>query len=420
LQKLLIEGGHPLNGVINVQGAKNAALPVMAAAILLKSQTLELENVPNLHDVNTMAELLRELGAEVTFAKGEVKIDVPEELNWNTPATLVRKMRASSLVLGPLAARCGKVMLPLPGGCAIGSRPIDFHLKALKEMGAEISLKDGAVYAETDGRLKGANITFDFPSVGATENIMMAAALADGYTNIENAACEPEIVNLADVLRGMGVPVTGDGTPSVRILGQRFLNSSKSAVVADRIEAFTYLVAGVISRGKVTVKGIAPQLLSSALQKLEEAGAKLTLEPDSITAEYAGKILPVTIKTMPHPGFATDAQPQMMALLTLADGTSRIHEGIFESRLMHVPEFNKAGAKIAIQDNTAIVNGEEKIFGAEMFATDLRAGAAMILMGLAAEGTTKVGNLGHVWRGYDDIVGKLQSLGAKISLIDEE
>jgi len=419
LQKLLIEGGHPLNGTIKVQGAKNAALPVMAAAILLKEQTLELDNVPNLHDVNTMTELLRALGAAVTFKDGSVKIDVPQELDWNTPAALVRKMRASSLVLGPLVARCGKVRLPLPGGCAIGSRPIDFHLKALKEMGAEISLKDGAVYAETEGRLKGANICFDFPSVGATENIMMAAALADGATNIENAACEPEIVNLADVLRGMGVPVTGDGTPYIRILGQRFLKSSKSSVVADRIEAFTYLAAGVISHGCVTVDGISPQLLSAALQKLEQAGVKLTLAPNRITAEYAEKILPVTLKTLPHPGFPTDAQPQMMALLVFADGTSRIHEGIFESRLMHVPEFNKTGTKIAIQEDSAIINGVEKINGAEMYATDLRAGAAMILLGLAAEGITKVGNLEHVWRGYDDIVGKLKSLGAVLSLIDE-
>lgn len=419
MQKLLIEGGHPLNGTIKVQGAKNAALPVMAAAILLKGQTLELDNVPNLHDVNTMTELLRALGAAVTFKDGRVKIDVPQELDWNTPVALVRKMRASSLVLGPLAARCGKVLLPLPGGCAIGSRPIDFHLKALKEMGAEISLKDGAVFAETEGRLKGANICFDFPSVGATENIMMAAALAYGATNIENAACEPEIVNLADVLRGMGVPVTGDGTPYIRILGQRFLKSSKSSVVADRIEAFTYLAAGVISHGCVTVDGISPQLLSAALQKLEQAGGKLTLAPNRITAEYAGKILPVTLKTLPHPGFPTDAQPQMMALLAFADGTSRIHEGIFESRLMHVPEFNKTGTKIAIQEDSAIINGVEKINGAEMYATDLRAGAAMILLGLAAEGTTKVCNLEHVWRGYDDIVGKLKSLGAELSLIDE-
>ncbi len=416
---MLIEGGTPLNGTVRVQGAKNAALPVMASAILLKGQTLELDNVPDLQDVRTMAELLQRLGADVNFADGRMKISVPEELEWNTPADLVRKMRASSLVLGPLTARCGKTVLPLPGGCAIGSRPIDFHIKALRAMGARITLHDGAVYAETDGRLKGAGVAFDFPSVGATENIMMAAALADGSTTIDNAACEPEIVNLANVLRGMGVPVFGDGTSTIRIMGQSFLKSSISSVVPDRIEAATYLVGGVISGGKVKVEGIEPQLLAAALQKLEEAGAKLTLEPDSITAEYAGRLSAVSIKTMPHPGFPTDAQPQFMALLSLAEGTSVIQEVIFESRLRHVPEFNKTGTKIAVQENTAVVEGVSGIKGAEMFATDLRAGAAMILLGIAAEGVTKVGNLDHVWRGYEDIVGKLNSLGAKIRLIEE-
>ena len=416
---MLIEGGTPLNGTVRVQGAKNAALPVMASAILLKGQTLELDNVPDLQDVRTMAELLQRLGAEVHFADGRMKISVPEELKWNTPADLVRKMRASSLVLGPLTARCGKTVLPLPGGCAIGSRPIDFHIKALRSMGARISLRNGAVYAETDGRLKGARVAFDFPSVGATENIMMAAALADGSTTIENAACEPEIVNLANVLRGMGVPVFGDGTSAVRIMGQSFLKSSSASVVPDRIEAATYLVGGVISGGKVKVEGIEPQLLAAALQKLEEAGAKLTLEPYGITAEYAGKLSAVSIKTMPHPGFPTDAQPQFMALLSIAEGTSVIQEIIFESRLRHVPEFNKAGTKIAVQENTAVIEGVSALKGTEMFATDLRAGAAMILLGIAAKGKTKVGNLDHVWRGYEDIVGKLNSLGAKIKLIEE-
>ncbi len=419
MQKMLIKGGTALNGIIKVQGAKNAALPVMAAAILLKGQTLELDNVPDLQDVRTMAELLRQLGADVRFKNGSMTINVPENLDWNTPAEQVRKMRASSLVLGPLLARCQKVILPLPGGCAIGSRPIDFHLKALKAMGAAITLKDGAVYAETNGRLKGTNIIFDFPSVGATENIMMAAALADGSTTIENAACEPEIVNLAETLRGMGVPVFGDGTPNIRIMGQRFLKSSKASIVADRIEAVTYLIGGVLSKGKVTVTGIEPQLLTVALQKLEDIGAKLTLAPDSITAEYAGKLKAVSIRTMPHPGFPTDAQPQFMALLSVADGTSVIHEGIFESRLMHVPEFNKMGTKIAVQENTAIVEGVSEIFGAEVYATDLRAGAAMILLGITADGVTKVGNLHHVWRGYENIVEKMNSLGANISLIED-
>lgn len=417
-KRMLIRGRKPLNGSIPVQGAKNATLPIMAASILLKNKSLTLENVPNLNDVQTMSELLRQLGAEVTLDNGHMVISVPVQLNWDTPAELVRKMRASSLVLGPLLARFKQAVLPLPGGCAIGSRPIDFHLKALTKMGAQIDLKHGAVYAKAENGLKGTNIMFDFPSVGATENIMMAATVADGVTVIENAAREPEIVNLADVLRYMGAEVSGDGTSTITITGKKFLHSARAAVIPDRIEAVTYLIAGLITKGTITVSGIGRDLLEPTLTKLEEAGAEFICNQDSVEGMLNGNCKAVSLRTMPHPGFPTDAQPQMMALLALADGTSVIHESVFDSRLVHINEFKKMGAKIELQDNTAIITGVKKLHGAEVCATDLRAGAAMIILGLAAEGETIVGNLEHVWRGYENIVGKLRSAGADIELID--
>jgi len=415
--KMLIRGGNPLHGTVDVQGAKNAALPVIAASILLKGQRLTLDKVPDLQDIQTMSDLLRHLGATVEFKDGHMTIDVPEELNWDTPADLVRKMRASSLVLGPLVARCGRAVLPLPGGCAIGSRPIDFHLKGLTKMGAKIDLEHGSVYA-TASQLKGANIIFDFPSVGATENLMMAASLADGVTTIENAAQEPEIMNLADTLRAMGVSIKGDGTSTIKIVGQSVLHSANIEIIPDRIEASTYLIAGIITKGEVTVHGIDPGLLEATLQKLEEAGAEIKVSGHDVTAKWVSPLKGISLRTMPHPGFPTDTQPQMMAALALANGTSVIHESVFDSRLMHINEFKKMGAKIELQENTAIVTGVPKLTGAEVHATDLRAGAAMILLGLAAEGETVVSNLEHVWRGYESIVDKMKVLGADLELID--
>ena len=413
---MIIRGGTPLFGTVDVQGAKNAALPVMAASILLKGKRLTLKKVPDLYDINTMSDLLRHLGISVEFKNNFMTIDVPEELSWDAPAELVRKMRASSLVLGPLLTRCGKAVLPLPGGCVLGSRPIDFHLKGLTQMGAEIDLNRGSVYASA-GKLKGERITLDFPSLGATVILMMAAALAHGVTYIENAAQEPEIINLADVLRLMGIPIKGDGTPTIRITGRPEAGSAEAEIIPDRIEAATYLIAGIITKGAVTVRGIDSGLIDAILLKLEEAGATIEIMLDEVTAKCDGSLTGIPVKTMPYPGFPTDTQPQLMAALSLASGTSVIHESVFDSRLLHINEFKKMGAKIELQDSTAIVTGVGKLIGAEVHASNLRAGAALILMGLAAEGVTTVHDLYHVWRGYEGLVDKLRSLGADIELI---
>lgn len=417
-ENMIIKGGAKLYGTVDVQGSKNAALPVMAASILLKDGTLSLEGVPDLHDIRTMCDLLSDLGASVTFSGHSMKIDVPEKLKTETPVELVRKMRASSLVLGPLVARCGRAHLPLPGGCVLGSRPLDFHLKGLAKMGADIELRSGAVEAAA-GRLKGATITLDYPSVGATENLMMAAALAEGTTFIENAAKEPEIVNLAEILRLMGSPVRGDGTETIRINGAASLHSATGEIIPDRIEAATYLIAGVITNGAVTVKGISAGFMEAILNKLEEAGAAIDIFGDEITAKADAPLKGITVKTMPYPGFPTDVQPQMMAALTLASGTSVIHESVFDSRLMHINEFKKMGAKIEVQDNVAIITGVPALSGAEVCSSNLRAGAALILLALAADGVSTVSGLHHVWRGYEGLIDKLRSLGADISYPDQ-
>lgn len=413
---MIIRGGTPLCGMVDVQGAKNAALPVMAASILLKGKKLTLKRVPDLYDIHTMSDLLRHIGITVKFKNNFMEIDVPEELSWDAPAELVRKMRASSLVLGPLLARCGKAILPLPGGCVLGSRPIDFHLKGLTKMGAEIDLNHGSVYANA-GKLKGERITLDYPSVGATENLMMAAALAHGVTFIENAALEPEIVNLADVLRLMGIPIKGDGTSTIRITGMPEADSAEAEIIPDRIEAATYLIAGIITKGAVTVRGIDSGLIDAILLKLEDAGASTEVMLDEVTVKWTGPLTGVPLKTMPYPGFPTDCQPQLMAALSLASGTSVINESVFDSRLLHINEFKKMGAKIELQDSTAIVTGVNKLTGTEVRASNLRAGAALILMGLAAEGVTVVHDLYHVRRGYEGFEEKLKSLGADIELL---
>lgn len=418
--RLLIRGGRPLLGNVATQGAKNAALPVMASALLLRGGELTLERVPDLQDIHTMANLLRHLGATVSFEAGRMTISVPDELHWETPADLVRKMRASSLVLGPLVARCGNAILPLPGGCAIGSRPIDFHLKALVRMGAEIDLEHGSVHARTCG-LSATRIYFDFPSVGATENILMAAALTPGESTIENAAREPEIINLAETLRAMGAKIEGEGTGTIRIEGTRDLHSAKVEIIPDRIEASTYLLAGVMTRGAVTVTRINPEYLEALTFKLEEAGVPVKQTEDTLSVDCRGLAWSgISLKTLPYPGFPTDIQPQTMATLCMADGTSVIHESVFDSRYMHVSEFKRMGCKIDIQGNTAVITGIRQPVAAEVHASDLRAGAALILLGLSAEGETVICQMKHVWRGYEHIVEKLRSLGADIELLPDE
>lgn len=413
-----IRGGNPLKGTIKTQGAKNAALPVMAVCLLLRGETLTLDNVPDLYDINTMKELLETLGIDVEVTGSTMEFHAPEELKWEAPDNLVRKMRASSLVLGPLLANCGKVSLPLPGGCSIGSRPIDLHLKGLKQMGAEIEIQNGVVHASVKGKLRGRRIYLDFPSVGATENLMMAASLAQGETIIENIAREPEIDNLAAVLRCVGVPVELEGTGGVRIQGIERAKSGHERVIPDRIEACTYILAAVMTNGHVKVEDLVPSHIDAILAKLEESGAKFAVKQSSVEIFPSKKKLhPVSIKTMPYPGFPTDSQPQMAAALSIARGVSTIEESVFQARFLYAQELNRMGADIQISRDVAIIRGVEKLQGASVKASDLRAGAALIIAGLAAEGETTVDDMVHVWRGYEAIDKKLRSIGADVELV---
>lgn len=417
-----INGGIPLKGTLKTQGAKNAALPVMAACLLLKDGTLTLDNVPDLYDISAMNELLKILGVEIEIKRDEknsqAKFKVPDEIKWEAPESIVRKMRASSLVLGPLLARCGKVALPLPGGCSIGSRPIDLHLKGLKQMGAEIDIKNGVVYAKVNGRLRGRRIYLDFPSVGATENLMMAAALASGETIIENIAREPEIDNLASVLRCLGVPVELEGTGGVRIKGIDKAHSGHEKVIPDRIEACTYILAGIMTGGQITVTDVIPAHIDSMLAKLEEAGAGFSVKKNAVTVFPVKRLQAVSLKTMPFPGFPTDLQPQMVAALSLANGVSMVEESVFQARFLYAQELNRMGADIKISRDVAVIKGVGKLEGAYVKATDLRAGAALIIAGLAAHGETKVDDMVHVWRGYEKIDEKLRSIGADVELAE--
>ena len=410
-----IQGGIPLRGTVRTQGAKNAALPVMAACLLLKGGTLALDNVPDLCDVSTMMELLGALGVEVSREEDRVLLNVPEDIAWEAPEHLVRKMRASSLALGPLLARGGRAALPLPGGCSIGSRPIDLHLKGLVQMGAKIEIRNGVVHAAAD-RLRGRRIYLDFPSVGATENLMMAAALARGETIIENTAREPEIENLAAVLRTMGVPIEMEGTGCVRIKGVDEVQPGRERVIPDRIEACTYILAGVMTGGEITVCDVVPAHIDALLAKLEEAGARFSVRKGEVTVFPVERLQSVSLKTMPYPGFPTDLQPQMTAALALAGGVSMVEESVFQARFLYAEELNRMGADIRIKGDTAIINGVRRLDGASVRATDLRAGAALILAGLSAFGETRIEDMVHVWRGYEAIDRKLRGLGASVSL----
>lgn len=413
-----INGGIPLNGTIKTQGAKNAALPVMAACLLLRDGTLTLDNVPQLYDINTMIELIRALGVDVDFKDSQAVFRVPQELKWEVSESLARKMRASSIVLGPLLANCGKVSLPLPGGCSIGSRPIDIHLKGLKQMGADIEIRDGVVHASVKGKLRGRRLYLDFPSVGATENLMMAASLAQGETIIENIAREPEIDNLAVVLQCLGVPVDLEGTGGVRIQGIDKVHSGHEKVIPDRIEACTYILAGVMTNGHIKVEDVVPSHIDAILAKMEESGAKFSVRKNVVEVFPSKKKLhPVTIKTLPYPGFPTDAQPQMAATLSVSRGVSTIEESVFQARFLYAQELNRMGADIQISKDVAVIKGVDSLHGAAVKATDLRAGAALIMAGLAAKGETIVDDMVHVWRGYEAIDEKLRALGAQVELI---
>lgn len=400
MDKIIVRGGKRLNGTVKVEGAKNAVLPVIAATLLASDGKSIIKSVPTLSDVYTINEVLRYLNADVHFENGEVTVDASKELSVEAPFEYVRKMRASVLVMGSLLARNGHARVALPGGCAIGSRPIDQHLKGFEAMGAKVQVGNGFIEASVDGRLKGAKIYLDFPSVGATENIMMAASLAVGTTVIENVAKEPEIVDLANFLNKMGAKVRGAGTGTIRIEGVDVLHGTEHVIIPDRIEAGTFLIAAAITNGNVLVQGAVPEHLSSLIAKMEEMGVVFKEEEDGIRVISAENLKAVDIKTMPHPGFPTDMQSQMMALLLRAKGTSMITETVFENRFMHVEEFRRMNGDVKIEGRSVVMNGPTNLQGAEVAATDLRAAAALILSGLVADGITRVTELKHLDRGY--------------------
>ncbi|MBI5043076.1 MAG: UDP-N-acetylglucosamine 1-carboxyvinyltransferase [Nitrospirae bacterium] len=417
MQKIIINGGVKLKGEVKISGAKNAALPIMAASLLTESECI-IHNVPRLMDVATMGKLISYIGAEVKGIEDNntISINTKALTKCDAPYDLVKTMRASVLVLGPLIVRCGEAKISLPGGCAIGARPINLHLMGLEKMGAEIKLEHGYVWVKAK-RLKGAKIYLDISTVTGTENLMMAAALAKGATVIENAACEPEVVDLSNFLNKMGAKVSGAGTDVITIEGVDSLKGTEYRVMPDRIETGTYAAASAITEGDVLLKGCAPIHLDAVISKLRETGAEVTEEADSMRVKRKGRLKASDVKTLPYPGFPTDMQAQFMALMSIAEGTSIITETIFENRFTHVSELKRMGADIKIQGNTAVVKGSARLSGAPVMATDLRASASLIIAGLAAEGETEVSRIYHLDRGYEMIEEKMSALGAKIKRV---
>ena len=411
MSRLRITGGRPLNGTAQVSGAKNAALPIMCAS-LLSAQPLRLGNVPRLMDVQTMSKLLVQMGVGVErTGDSGMLLEGSSISNPEAPYELVRTMRASILALGPLVARCGRARVSLPGGCAIGQRPVDQHIKGLTAMGASISVEHGYIQAEAS-RLRGARVVMDVVTVTGTENLLMAAVLADGVTVLENAAREPEVIDLARCLSQMGARIEGAGTDVIRIEGVRELAGASYDVMPDRIETGTFLVAAAAAGGKVRLTGVATETLEATLEKLREAGARITTAEGSVTLEMSGRPRAVGVRTAPYPAFATDMQAQFMALDAVAEGTGIITETIFENRFMHALELQRLGADITIQGNTAIVKGVEKLQGASVMATDLRASASLVIAGLVAEGQTVIDRIYHLDRGYELLEQKFAGLGA--------
>ncbi|HDG3295416.1 TPA: UDP-N-acetylglucosamine 1-carboxyvinyltransferase [Staphylococcus aureus] len=421
MDKIVIKGGNKLTGEVKVEGAKNAVLPILTASLLASDKPSKLVNVPALSDVETINNVLTTLNADVTYKKDEnaVVVDATKTLNEEAPYEYVSKMRASILVMGPLLARLGHAIVALPGGCAIGSRPIEQHIKGFEALGAEIHLENGNIYANAKDGLKGTSIHLDFPSVGATQNIIMAASLAKGKTLIENAAKEPEIVDLANYINEMGGRITGAGTDTITINGVESLHGVEHAIIPDRIEAGTLLIAGAITRGDIFVHGAIKEHMASLVYKLEEMGVELEYQEDGIRVRAEGDLQPVDIKTLPHPGFPTDMQSQMMALLLTANGHKVVTETVFENRFMHVAEFKRMNANINVEGRSAKLEGKSQLQGAQVKATDLRAAAALILAGLVADGKTSVTELTHLDRGYVDLHGKLKQLGADIERIND-
>jgi len=415
MDKLKITGGRPLEGEIRVSGAKNAALPIMCAS-LLSAKPLALGNVPRLRDVSTMAKLLAQMGVAVERGDGRTVLHAQSITDPTAAYELVKTMRASVLVLGPLLARCGQAKVSLPGGCAIGQRPVDQHVKGLQAMGATISIEHGYMQASA-GRLRGARIVMDMVTVTGTENLMMAAALAEGETLLENAAREPEVVDLARCLKAMGAKIEGAGSDKIRIQGVASLGGTEYRVMPDRIETGTYLAAAAAAGGRIRLTGADAASLDATLQKLREAGARVTARDSSIELEMAARPAAVGVRTAPYPGFATDMQAQFMALACVANGTAVITETIFENRFMHAIELQRLGADIRLEGNTAVVKGVARLQGAAVMATDLRASAGLVIAGLVAEGDTVVDRIYHLDRGYEALEKKLGQLGARVERI---
>ncbi len=422
VDKIIVTGGQTLKGNVKVEGAKNAVLPILAAALLASNKENVIKDVPNLADVYTIAEVLKSLNATVDYKEdqNEMIIDAKATLSSEAQFEYVSKMRASILVMGSLLARNGFARVALPGGCAIGSRPIELHLKGFEAMGAEISFGHGYVEAKVADRLRGAQIYLDFPSVGATENIMTAAALAEGTTIIENAAKEPEIVDLANFINGMGGRVIGAGTATIRIEGVKELTGCTHYIIPDRIEAGTFMVAAAITRGDIVIENAVPEHMTALIAKMREMGVEIIEEFEGLRVRATGKLKAVDIKTMPHPGFPTDMQSQLMALMLTAEGTSIITETVFENRFMHVEEFRRMNAVAKIEGRSVFIEGSTSLQGAEVAATDLRAAASLVLAGLVSEGVTRVTKLHHLDRGYVKFHEKLAALGANIERVSEQ
>ncbi len=418
MRSIIVRGGRPLTGEVTVEGAKNSALKLMAAALLAPGVT-RISNVPTISDIETMSDVVAGLGARVVRSDHALEIDTTDIVSFEAPYEMVARMRASIAVLGPLIARLGQAKVAMPGGCNIGSRKIDMHIRGLEALGVQVETGHGYIHASAPGGLVGAPVMLDFPSVGATENLLMAAVLASGRTVIENAAREPEIQDLADFLGGMGAQIEGAGTSAITIDGVDSLHPTEHRVVGDRVEAGTYLIAGAITGGPVTVRGFDPRHLEMVLRKLGQAGCQIEVFEDGVTIACHGRPHSVDVQTLPYPGFPTDMQAQFMALMAVAEGDCVITENVFENRFMFADELARMGADVRIEGHYALVKGVEGLSGAPVRSPDLRGGAALVVAALAAEGETDVSDVHHIERGYERFVDKLQSLGADVSLREE-
>ena len=419
MDKIIVTGGKTIHGEITISGAKNAVLPIIVGTLLAEDITV-LHDVPKLSDVATIKEVLEILGAKVTIEEHTMTVDSRTLNNYNAPYNYIQKMRASVLIMGPLLARLGKAKISMPGGCAIGTRPIDLHLKGLEALGADIQINHGDMNATvTNGKLRGSRIYLDFPSVGATEHIMMAAATAEGTTVIENAAEEPEIVDLANFLNSMGANIRGAGTNVIKIEGVEKLHGTTYTIIPDRIEAGSYMIAAAITGGDLVVRNVIVDHIKPLIAKLAECGMEIVEEGNNLRIIGKRPLKAVDIKTMPYPGFPTDMQAQFMALMTVAEGTSVFTETVFENRFMHADELRRMGANIKIDGRNAIVEGVSRLTGCKVKATDLRAGAALIIAALVAEGKTEITELQHIDRGYEDLIQKFQTIGADIVRIND-